>query len=472
MVELLKDAGEKYIKDWLLEVRDYDEDNNAILNLECIYSIGLLEELIKYNRKGNFDRCLKKGSLIQTDNGWEKVEILKVGDNVLTAQGEYKKISCITSNFFRGQMVKLDTTGSYEIAETTYNHPILTASTNKKKHSCRIQALKNIKYKQACELKDKYQFNYVPKRKNLKSSEYSEDTLYLIGWVLADGYVNKKTNKISICLQLNQECIANKLMLIIDSITEGELGKEYNNRVYQTKPCQKVVIKTNKEGYVKIFKTSKILTDLLISSGCEPNNKKITKDLYNCNNLMPLVIGYLEGDGHQKNTANYDGYKREVIECATIYETLIKQIRQILIDNGIWSSIRFVSNKNRYNSKPQYSIAISGYYINKLLSFYKSLKFVSVNSVKSKELQYEVNDGFWTPIKKIDEYFYEGIVYNFEVEDNHTYIANGVTTHNCMALMMCMFQVQEDELGKVYNENSTSGVDELVKALNNFYKRN
>jgi hypothetical protein len=58
MVELLKDAGEKYIKDWLLEVRDYDEDNNAILNLECIYSIGLLEELIKYNRKGNFDRVM------------------------------------------------------------------------------------------------------------------------------------------------------------------------------------------------------------------------------------------------------------------------------------------------------------------------------------------------------------------------------------------------------------------------------
>ena len=58
MNDQLKDAGEKYIKDWLLQIKDYDEDGNAIQNLETIYSIGLLEELILYNRKGNFDRVM------------------------------------------------------------------------------------------------------------------------------------------------------------------------------------------------------------------------------------------------------------------------------------------------------------------------------------------------------------------------------------------------------------------------------
>lgn len=56
MNERIKDAGEKYIADWLCEIRDYDENDEAISNLEGIYSIGLLEELIRYNRKGNFDR--------------------------------------------------------------------------------------------------------------------------------------------------------------------------------------------------------------------------------------------------------------------------------------------------------------------------------------------------------------------------------------------------------------------------------
>ena len=58
MTEKLKDAGEKYIKAWLLTERDYDEDGNVLLNLDTIYDPALLEELILYNRKGNFDRVM------------------------------------------------------------------------------------------------------------------------------------------------------------------------------------------------------------------------------------------------------------------------------------------------------------------------------------------------------------------------------------------------------------------------------
>ena len=58
MVEKLKDAGEKYIKSWLLRERDFDEDGNKLTNINTIYSPALLEELIYYNRKGNFDRVM------------------------------------------------------------------------------------------------------------------------------------------------------------------------------------------------------------------------------------------------------------------------------------------------------------------------------------------------------------------------------------------------------------------------------
>lgn len=58
MIDKLKDAGEKYIKEWLLEIRDYDENGNALRNIDYIYDPGLLEELINYNRKGNFDRVM------------------------------------------------------------------------------------------------------------------------------------------------------------------------------------------------------------------------------------------------------------------------------------------------------------------------------------------------------------------------------------------------------------------------------
>ena len=58
MTDKIKEAGEKYINTWLLTERDIDEDGNVILNLHTINSRGLLEELISYNRKGNFDRVM------------------------------------------------------------------------------------------------------------------------------------------------------------------------------------------------------------------------------------------------------------------------------------------------------------------------------------------------------------------------------------------------------------------------------
>lgn len=55
MTPQLKSAGERYILEWLLTVLDYDEFGEPITVIDTIYSIRLLEELIAYNDKGNFD---------------------------------------------------------------------------------------------------------------------------------------------------------------------------------------------------------------------------------------------------------------------------------------------------------------------------------------------------------------------------------------------------------------------------------
>lgn len=51
----LKLAGERYIKEWLLEIGDHDEHGNPIRNVQRLYSRRLIEELIRYDPKGNFD---------------------------------------------------------------------------------------------------------------------------------------------------------------------------------------------------------------------------------------------------------------------------------------------------------------------------------------------------------------------------------------------------------------------------------
>jgi hypothetical protein len=58
MTEQRKAQGELYIRDWLINGRGQSEDGEITLNLQKIYDPALLQELIKFNRKGNFDRVM------------------------------------------------------------------------------------------------------------------------------------------------------------------------------------------------------------------------------------------------------------------------------------------------------------------------------------------------------------------------------------------------------------------------------
>lgn len=51
-----KGQAEIYLRDWLKSPRGKDEKGEAKLNLHYIYDLALIDELIKYNPRGNFDR--------------------------------------------------------------------------------------------------------------------------------------------------------------------------------------------------------------------------------------------------------------------------------------------------------------------------------------------------------------------------------------------------------------------------------
>ena len=53
---LFRSTAVSYLRDWLLSPRDKAEDGSIELNLHKIYSIPLLEEIIKFDYEGNFDR--------------------------------------------------------------------------------------------------------------------------------------------------------------------------------------------------------------------------------------------------------------------------------------------------------------------------------------------------------------------------------------------------------------------------------
>lgn len=431
MNKQIKQWGEGLIRDWL-----NDEKQPGKKNITEILSEPLLEELISYNDQGNFDRCVIEGTRISTTDGFKPVQDITNGDHVLTHTGKLKQVTWTDKHEHDGVFVELKLVGDYRTLICTDNHPILVAHTDKHTHEHRKSALNNIEFKRADELTQKYQFGFIPKRKLTERLDLSDDILYVLGWVMADGYVTKNGNTITITFQGDQYQIAERCKQIIDEYLSDE---DYyickNGRRIDKIPTKILSFGT----YHRLKVCSRKLHDLCVYFGCLPNNKCINNKIFSMTSpqqLMPFVVGYLEGDGHQRLNINYDGYTRNGIEVATVYEELLLQIRQILIDNGIYSSLRAVKQKGNY--RRQYSMLISNNYVNILLQKYNSMKFVQIQGGKMTNKVFETEDGFWCPIKLLRTFKDKKTVYNFEVAEDHTYVAEGITTHNCMALMQIM----------------------------------
>lgn len=446
MNKQIKQWGWGLIKDWL---NDINADGKK--NLYNIMSEPLLEELIAANDVVNVDRCLTKGTLITTNNGDIPIEEAGVNDLVLTDKGNYKPITWINKHTHNGNIVTLQCSGDYQKLICTDNHPVLVKYTDKLSHKFRnLNSLKE-EFLRADQLKYKYQFALIPKR-NIKNKPRTIDDrmLYVLGWIMGDGYCHPKSNEVKITYQLNQLQCAEQCKKIIE---------EFDSTV----PCK--IVKDKFKNCYRLTIHSRKLHKLAVDFGCIPNNKKLNYSVYNNHtDLIPFILGLLEADGHQNYNVNYDGRNRNSIEISTIYEELMRQCRQILLDNGIYSTIREIKPRN---GKRGVSLQISGEYVYKLLNYYSynelntyppifSYKFKQIECKHTKTIALEDNRGFWVPIKLLENKETKEVVYNIEVQDDHTYVANGIATHNCMALTQVMIyreQLYNIKVKEVKKEN-------------------
>ena len=78
-----KGQAEIYLRDWLRTPRSVTENGEKRMNLHYLYDLALIDELIKYNRKGNFDRvsALLVGMFHLVDLHSREVEIVEQSSN-------------------------------------------------------------------------------------------------------------------------------------------------------------------------------------------------------------------------------------------------------------------------------------------------------------------------------------------------------------------------------------------------------
>jgi intein/homing endonuclease len=421
---------------------------------------------IKYAADIGHDDCLLPNTLIKTIDGYRKIKDIRVGDEVLTHLGNYKKVTNICIKDFDGDMYKLKFKGQLSL-DITYNHPIYIASENysrneykngnynkytkrswllpneiKNKHRCvNIQESykdninKSIDH---CDLFERHK-NFSEKNIKLKSIKLDHKFAKFLGLFLADGncYKNKSSYRVSIAFNKNQKELIEEIKSYFIELKLNYVGRFQNKNGYNLSVNNKTLYELLVKCY-DLETKEKILPNYAIDLGLD---------------LKYVLEYWLKGDGW---ICNREGRQKSIIGCSTSISLALsmKDIANNIGKHALISS----KKRNRYGikCKDQYWVHI---YDNRPTS--SSLKKISNFELSSK-------------IDIVEKYNYRGVTYNLEVEDDNSYIANGIVVHNCVMTIVnttSIFskndfrEMVEDYASKMDDKSFMAYINECLKNM-------
>lgn len=230
----------------------------------------------------------------------------------------------------------------------------------------------------------------LPTQRSKKLTMVMSDNLaWVFGLFIADGNA-VKNHKIVITLAPHEMAMAEKVK---KSIKEA-FGLE--THIYEKANCLRVTVYS-----------SVLAHNFKLWFGANAATKHIPEFLLN---YTEVVDGIFAGDGC---------WHRNAKKINTVSRELAYQLFHRLVSLGEHPSIHLTKT-----SVGTFKNAKQGYAVQWVED---SKQYKGIN-------EYEY---YYLPVKSVMVEVYEGKVYNLEVANTHTYIADGLATHNCMAWIAC-----------------------------------
>ena len=447
---------EKHMRDGKLPGLNFQKNRNTIitkleeavrLNSFKVRSIRSVTEMNTFvfkngrpdHMKGYHDDCLKSDTLIKTIDGYKEISDIKPGELVLTHLGNYKPVEKILRKPFNGDWYDFKFSGQIGVG-MSYNHPLYSAEHTNNRNSDKKKSERSwLMPQEWLDKKNKYKDgNYLPRQisiiEKLKPNEnktiyfndifgikHSMEQIKLnqilldsnfakfLGLFLADGHSFKENNR-----------NGNKYGVIF-SFHERDLELIEEIKSYVESFNISVTVTHDKTKSYTLKFNNKLIWGLMNS--CYDDNREKVLPYYSKHlgqDLKYTLEYWLKGDAWKPKRGDYD-----YIGCTTS-KKLVLSMRDITWSLGYYSQIRFVTRK-RYGktTKNQYWL-----HLRKDCRKTDNLKKIS-------DFEYG------TKTVKIEKSNYNGYVYNLQVSDDESFVANGIVVHNClMAIAMCCYVAQ------------------------------
>lgn len=350
--------------------------------------------------------CFVEGTSILTYGGMKAVEDVKVGNMVLGDDCKWHKVAKTMVNP-ASAIYTIKAQGLLD-TKATANHPIYVR--HMKRHYPTYEGgrrgnervFSKPEYVAVKDLKKGDFIGFPILSISENKTNITAEEAWLVGRYIADGYINNSQRSDRPKGQLNHK--------VIYCIGKDKLDN-FKAHIDKYHVCCKKDLTVTK-GEI----TSERLMFLCEMCGKGAINKEIPGVFLNLPNILlkALIDGYMSGDGCRINGVN---------RATTISRNLALSL-QIAVHK-----VYGVPAKIYFTKRPPKAV-IQGREVNQ----HDTYQVTWLDEVP-KQSQAIVEYGYiWQPIRKVTKEEVKTSVHNFEVEDVHSYTANGMMVHNCQNL--------------------------------------
>lgn len=445
VARVISNVDRLYNKDVDIE-KTYEDFLNIMVNLEFLPNS---PTLMNAGRElGQLSACFLKDQEIITPDGFKKIKDIKINDLVLTSDGLYRRV---IDKFERRDDTILKIRVSKLPSPTlkvTREHPILGLKRGESE----------IRWIKAEDLKEgdyvlisypKYEIdvdeinieNYID---GLKNGDFIEKGIVRDKTIKYEG---ERRDKRTVAIKSKTKVDGKFLRFIGYYISEGDIDRsgwirftfnvnenekieDLRNLIVEIFGIEPSIQKSNHGNWVTIKFFSILVANFLKNLiGTKFKNKRLPNWILTLpiDKQVELIKGIFLGDGFI-----YKEKRKFNCGLTLANKTLMYQIYQILLRLGVVPSIRVF--KHKLSKNETYRIDIK----NDNVEFLRKVFGVKgeYNENFSRKI-YKIKNGFLLfpiiDIKKIKRKK-AYLVYNLEVEEKHTYVANFVGVHNCFVL--------------------------------------
>ncbi|MEK6934254.1 MAG: Fe-S cluster assembly protein SufB, partial [Nanoarchaeota archaeon] len=377
--------------------------------------------------------CFVEGTQITTNPSYKPIEKIKVGDNVLTHTGEYKKVYHVYDRpLYNGDLYNIKVWGdSTQSVKCTEEHPFLTVKRERSNERNKVwianwsgaKKLEKGDYfltpiNRKVVSNDYLDFEVDYKRgKEIKRIKIDKDFFRLIGYYLSEGSVSNNS-------YLNFSFSSEEREYIEDVKT---LLKKLNVKSIDE-------YEHKKNNGISVVASDSILARVFKNFGTSASKKSLPLWvlLEDPEKQKELIIGLFRGDGNYFNV-KYERGTKESIRLNTVSQKLAKQTRDILLRLNIFAFLN-KRDRKKENRQTMYTVGITGEYM-PTMGGLLGIKIRDKLNNKKRATMFYIDDKYaYAPIREIRKRRVKDLkVYNFAVEEDESYLASSVAVHNCSA---------------------------------------